>query len=162
MSRVLLAFVLAALAGFGFAQERGASRDSSASRGQSLYLPIYSHLLYGNVGRSGQPARALLSALVSIRNTDPRNAMRVLSARYYDTQGRFLRDYLAAPAVVPPLGTLELFVELHDESGGSGANFLIRWESDAAINAPLVEALHANMDSGKAVILTTRAVAIQD
>jgi hypothetical protein len=133
-----------------------------ASRGQSLYLPIYSHLLYGNVGRSGTPSRVLLSALVSIRNTDSRQPMKVAAARYYDTQGRFLRDYLAAPAVVPPLGTLELFVELHDESGGSGANFLVRWESETVINPPLVEGLHANMDSGKAVILTTRAVPVQE
>ncbi|MBK7900616.1 MAG: DUF3124 domain-containing protein [Azonexus sp.] len=139
-----------------------AQETRPASRGQSLYLPIYSHLLYGNVGRSGTPSRVLLSALVSIRNTDPRQPMKVLAARYYDTHGRFLRDYLGAPTVVPPFGTLELFVELHDESGGSGANFLIRWESEGAINPPLVEGLHANMDSGKAVILTTRALPVQE
>ncbi len=66
------------------------------------------------------------------------------------------------PTILPPLGTLELFVELNDASGGSGANFIIKWESDAPINPPLVEALHANMDGGKAVIFMTQSVPIND
>lgn len=131
------------------------------SRGQALYLPIYSHMLYGNIGRSGTASKVLLSALVSIRNTDGKRPLRLLSARYYETQGKFLREYVPTPVVLPPFGTHELFVELHDDSGGSGANFLIRWEAEAAVNPPLVEALHANMDSGKAVILTTEAVPVQ-
>lgn len=128
------------------------------SKGQSLYLPIYSHMLYGNISSKGQPARVLLSAMVSIRNTDARRPLRVLSARYYDTAGRLLREYVPAAQAIPPLGTLELFVELNDESGGSGANFIITWDAAQPANPPLVEALHANMDSGKAVILTTQAV----
>lgn len=130
------------------------------SKGQSLYLPVYSHMLYGNISSKGQAARVLLSAMVSIRNTDMKRPIRVLSARYYDTGGRFLRDYVPAVQTIPPLGTLELFVELNDESGGSGANFLINWESAQPVSPPLVEALHANMDSGKAVILTTQAVPV--
>lgn len=130
------------------------------SRGQTLYLPVYSHMLYGNVSSKGQASRVLLSAMVSIRNTDAKRPIRVLSARYYDTGGRFLREYVPAAQTIPPMGTLELFVELNDESGGSGANFVINWEAAQPVNPPLVEALHANMDSGKAVILTTQAVPV--
>lgn len=145
------------LAGTAAAQEA-----RPLSRGQSLYLPIYSHMLYGNVSSSkGAPYKVLLSALVSIRNTDAKRPLRIVSARYFDTQGKFLREYLAAPVVLPPFGTHELFIELHDESGGSGANFLIVWDAAEAVNPPLVEALHANMDSGKAVIVTTQAVPIR-
>ncbi len=151
-------FVIVALClGVGVA---AAQEARPLSRGQSLYLPIYSHMLYGNIGRSGAASKVLLSALVSIRNTDGKRPLRVTSARYYETQGRFLREYVPTPVVLPPFGTHELFVELHDESGGSGANFLIKWEAEAAVNPPLVEALHANMDSGKAVILTTQAVPV--
>ncbi|HJW26528.1 MAG TPA: DUF3124 domain-containing protein [Rhodocyclaceae bacterium] len=130
------------------------------SRGQTLYLPVYSHMLYGNVSSKGQASRVLLSAMVSIRNTDAKRPIRVLSARYYDTGGRFLREYVPAAQTIPPMGTVELFVELNDESGGSGANFVINWEAAQPVNPPLVEALHANMDSGKAVILTTQAVPV--
>ncbi len=132
------------------------------SRGQSLFLPIYSHMLYGNLGKSGKASYVLLSALVSIRNVDPKRSLRILSARYYDTHGKLLGERLPSPVVLPPLGTQELFVELNDASGGSGANFVVRWEAEAPMNPPSIEALHANMDGGKAVIFTTQAVPLAD
>ncbi|MGE5471508.1 MAG: DUF3124 domain-containing protein [Bacteroidota bacterium] len=125
---------------------------------QSLYLPIYSHMLYGNVGKSGKASYVLLSALVSIRNSDTRRPLRVLSAKYFDTHGKLLGERVPTPVLLPPLGTLELFVELNDASGGSGANFVVKWEAETPINPPLVEALHANMDGGKAVIFMTQSV----
>ncbi len=131
-------------------------------KAQTLYLPIYSHMLYGNLGRSGKVSSVQLSALVSIRNTDSKRPMRVISARYFDTHGKQLSERVPSPVVLPPLGTLELFVELNDATGGSGANFIIKWEADQAINPPLVESLHANMDSGKAVIFMTQSVPIAD
>ena len=130
--------------------------------GQSLYLPIYSHIVFGNVGRSGTPSQVLLSALVSIRNTDPGRPLRVLSARYYDTNGKLIGERMPKPVIVAPLGTLELFIERNDASGGSGANFIIKWDANSPINPPLVEALHVNMDGGKAVVFTTQAQPIED
>lgn len=132
------------------------------SKGQTLYLPIYSHMFYGNLGKRGVPSSVLLSALVSIRNTDPNRPLRILSARYYDTNGKLLGERVTTPVVIPPLGTLEQFVELNDASGGSGANFIIKWAADQAINPPLVESLHANMDGGKAVIFMTQSVPLAD
>lgn len=142
----------------------GARADEARSplKGQTLYLPIYSHMLYGNLGKSGQASYVLLSALVSIRNTDVRRPLRVLSAKYFDTHGKLLGERVPSPVLLPPLGTLELFVELNDASGGSGANFVVKWEADAAINPPLVDALHANMDGGKAVIFMTQSVPVVD
>ena len=130
--------------------------------GRSLYLPIYSHIVFGNVGRSGTPSQVLLSALVSIRNTDPGRPLRVLSARYYDTNGKLIGERMPKPVIVAPLGTLELFIERNDASGGSGANFIIKWDANSPINPPLVEALHVNMDGGKAVVFTTQAQPIED
>ncbi len=155
MKRVMLFSVLLMASATTFGQD-----SRPLSRGQELYLPIYSNMLYGNLSRAGAPSRILLSAMVAIRNTDPNHPMRVTSARYFDSKGKFLREYLAAPVEVPPMGTKDLFVELHDDSGGSGANFMIRWEAAGPVNPPLVEALHANMDSGKAVVFSTQALPV--
>ena len=133
-----------------------------ASKAQSLYLPIYSHMLYGNLGKNGRASHVLLSTLVSIRNTDGKRPLRINSARYYDTHGKLLGERVPQPVQIPPLGTLEIFVELNDASGGSGANFIIKWEADSALNPPLVEGLHANMDGGKAVIFMTQAIPVSD
>jgi hypothetical protein len=119
-------------------------------------------MLYGNIGKSGKASNALLSALVSIRNTDGKRPLRILSARYYDTMGKMLAERVATPVTLPPYGTFELFVELNDASGGSGANFIIKWEADQAINPPLVESLHVNMDGGKAVIFMTQSVPVSE
>jgi hypothetical protein len=150
------------LAAFWSSNATYAQEARALSTGQSIYLPIYSHMLYGNVGRSGKVSQVLLSALVSIRNTDARRPLRLLSARYYDTHGKLLSERVPAVVVIPPYGTHELFVELNDASGGSGANFVIKWDAEAPINPPLVEALHANMDGGKAVIFMTQSVPIND
>lgn len=134
----------------------------AGSKGQTLYLPIYSHMLYGNLGKSGKASYVLLSALVSIRNTDMKRPLRVMSARYFDTHGKLLGERVTSPVMIPPLGTLELFVELNDASGGSGANFIIKWDAEQMINPPLVESLHANMDGGKAVIFMTQSVPVAE
>ena len=131
-------------------------------RAQTLYLPIYSHMLYGNLGKNGRASSVLLSALVSIRNTDQKRPLRILSARYYDTNGKLLGERVPVPLAIPPLGTLELFVELNDASGGSGANFIVKWDAEQPLSPPLVEALHANMDGGKAVIFMTQSTPVAE
>lgn len=149
---VLLAFSLGATA----------QEARPPSKGQSLYLPVYSHMLYGNIGKSGKPSHLLLSTLVSVRNTDPRRPLRITSARYFDTNGRLLGERLSTPVTLPPMGTHELFVELNDASGGSGANFILRWDAEQPVNPPLVEGLHVNMDGGKAVVFTTQAIPVSE
>jgi len=130
------------------------------SSGQTVYLPIYSSMLFGNLSRGGVPSRVLLSAMISIRNTDPSRTVRLTSVQYHDSTGKLLREYLQEPATIEPLSTREYFVELHDDSGGSGANFLMRWESDTPASPPLLEAIHANLDSARGVVFITQGITV--
>jgi hypothetical protein len=132
------------------------------SAGQSLYLPVYSHLYHGEVNpKTGKPSETLVSTHVSIRNTDMKTALKVASARYYNTEGKLLREFLAAPQTLPPLGTYELYIPRSDSSGGSGANFIIEWSAEKQINPPLVEALHADIREARTLIFVTTARPIQ-
>lgn len=155
MRRVLIPFLLALFTLTGVAPSR--AEAPALSTGQTLYLPIYSHLLYGNVASRGKPSSYPLSTLVSLRNTDPRQPIRLLSARYYDTGGKLLREFLGVPRVLAPLGTLELFVERDDLTGGSGANFLVAWQSDRPANPLLAEALHADISGNRTLSFITTA-----
>ena len=137
------------------------AKELPQSKFQRLYLPIYSHIAHGNSDRSGKASMALLSAMVSIRNTDSLKPIKLLSAKYYDTEGRFLRNYVVKPVLVNPFGTYELFVDSNDKSGGSGANFVIEWESDALVSSPLVEAVHISLISGRSITVKTEAVEIR-
>lgn len=120
-----------------------------------VYLPVYSHIYHGSLDRTGKPEKFLLSAMVSIRNADPKRPIRITSARYFNTEGKMLREFVPTPRAVPPFGTVELFVERHDESGGSGANFAISWDADSPVNAPVIEAVHAYIDYTRSVIFST-------
>lgn len=154
-STILKSFTAAALLFLALSARAGDTPEPVAE--QVLYLPIYSHIYYGDPDSSGKPFTRLLSAHVSIRNTDARNSIRIQYARYYDTDGKLLKDYLTTPRVVPPMGTAELFVPRRDSSGGSGANFLIAWKSDSPVNPPLVEAVHADVEMARTLTFITSA-----
>lgn len=157
LARQLLPLVLCCLHALAAAQE-----IMPLSAGQSIYLPIYSHLYHGDVNpRSGKPSETLVSTHVSIRNTDPATGMKVVSARYYNTDGKLLREFLPKPQAIPPLGTYELYVPRSDSSGGSGANFIIDWRADKPVNAPLVEALHADIREARTLLFVTTGRPIQ-
>jgi hypothetical protein len=132
------------------------------SLGQNLYLPIYSHIWHGEVDKNDQPTKTLVSVSVSIRNTDPAKSIRITSAQYFDTDGKRLREYVASPRTVPPMGTYELFIPRSDDTGGSGANFVISWKSNKPANPPIVEGLHANLPVGRSIAFTSSARALPD
>lgn len=131
------------------------------AKGQTIYLPIYSHIWYGDLEASGQPKKALMSALVSIRNTSLKMPVRVTSARYYSTEGRLLKEFASSPRTVPPMATLEFFVEKSESAGGSGANFIIQWEASAETNPPLVEAVHTDIQLNRTPTFLTSGRAIK-
>ena len=143
------------LAGLTLSIPAKADEIVQPAKGQSVYLPVYSHLWHGNLGARGLPEILQLSALISIRNTDPANSIRVLSARYYDTSGKALREFVPTAKTLAPLATLELFVERREAEGGSGANFVIRWQSDTPVSPPVTEAIHADLNSVRTVSFVT-------
>lgn len=155
--RLLAATALLCLQALATAQEM-----LPLSAGQSVYLPIYSHLYHGDVNpKTGKPSQTLVSAHISIRSTDPTTAMKVVRARYYDTEGKLLREFLPKPQLIPPLGTFELYVPRSDSSGGSGANFIIDWVAEKPVNPPLVEALHADIREARTLLFITTGRPIQ-
>jgi hypothetical protein len=149
---LLASLSLLCLGGHAFAQPA-----LSRSAGQVLYLPIYSHVWHGDLDSRGEPAKALVSVSVSIRNTDPLKSIRVTSAQYFDTDGKKLREYVASPRTIQPMGTYELFIPRGDDSGGSGANFVIVWKADSPASPPIVEGFHANLPAGRSIAFTTSA-----
>ena len=153
--RLLINSIVVASSGLLLALPASADEIAQPSKGQSIYLPVYSHLWHGNLSSKGHPEILQLSALISIRNTDPASPIRIISARYYDTNGKMLREFVPTPKTLAALGTLELFVERREAEGGSGANFVIRWQSDALVSQPVTEAIHADLNSVRTVSFVT-------
>ena len=160
MKRKLRAAVLAGVllvAGWPvFAQER------VLSRGQTLYVPVYSHILHGNLDRSGKAEWLLLSAMLSIRNIDPYHPIKIDSVRYYDTDGKLVREYDPKIRTLTPLQSTDVFVELKDTTGGTGANFLVEWSAETEVNPPIVETVHAYAFGTQSIIFRSTSRQIFD
>jgi hypothetical protein len=122
------------------------SPDFRLSKGQTVYVPVYSNVFSGPKRRPFQ-----LAATLSIRNTDLAASLRVSSIDYYDTNGKLVRRYLGKPLAVAPLGSSYVHIEEKDVSGGFGANFIVRWEADRIINAPIIECVMIGATSGQGI-----------
>ncbi len=122
------------------------------SAGQQLYVPVYSHIYIGDKERPFN-----LAVTLSIRNTDPASGLRLTAVDYYDTEGRLVRSYLEGPRELGPLASIRYVVAEKDVEGGSGANFLVRWEAAKPINAPVVESVMIGAQSGQGISFTSQA-----
>jgi hypothetical protein len=134
--------------------------DGELSRGQTVYIPVYSHIWYGDAD-SGGPSQLFLSSMLSIRNIDPGHAITLKAVRYYDSEGKFLREEKAADRSIGPLASTDFFVEWKDKSGGTGANFIVVWEADALVNPPLMESVNAYYRGIPVAIFSSRGVPIR-
>jgi hypothetical protein len=134
---------------------RVAAETAGLSKGQTLYIPIYSHIY------SGLKARPFdLAATLSIRNTDPKYAIMIISVAYYDTGGRLIKEYLDAPVSLDALATNRYIISEGDKSGGSGANFIVKWSSDKLVNPPLTEGVMIGTRSGQGISFVSRGQVI--
>ena len=115
-------------------------RSINLEKGQTVYVPAYSHIYTGN----GEPK--LLAITISIRNTDPDHAIKVLEGRYFDTKGQLVKNYVDGIVEIAPLETVELLVGIQDKKGGSGANFIITWKADQPVYEPIIEAIMIGSD----------------
>jgi hypothetical protein len=125
------------------------------SNGQTIYVPCYSHIYIGNKERP-----FLLTITLSIRNINPHHPIKITLVDYYETQGQRLKRYISEQVQLNPLGSLRYIVPEHDKSGGSGANFIVEWTSETAVNPPIIEAIMIGTQSQQGISFTSRGHAV--
>ena len=156
MSRIVLASaslliaILSAIPGHS-------SSPVELSYGQTVYVPVYSHIYVGVKGITYDLAISL-----SIRNTDPMESITVGSVAYYDADGKLIREHLKSPIQVGPLASVDFFVSETDSTGGLGASFIVKWKSTIKVNAPIIEGVMAGTKSGQGISFSSRGKAIKD
>ncbi len=129
--------------------------EESVAAGQTIYVPVYSHIYY----QGGKPF--LLEATLSIRNSDPSEDITVKSVRYYNTEGKLVKNYLEKPLRLNPLATVEYLVEQKKIEGGSGANFMVEWVSNTKVNKPVIEAVMVGVDGQASISFVRSGVVIK-
>ncbi len=106
------------------------------SRGQTLYVGTFSYVEMGERGR-----RFPLTPILIVRNTDLTRTITVTSAEFRDSRGELHHQLVKTPVVLEPLASREFTVRDPDQTGGQSPSFILRWEADEIVNAPVVEVL---------------------
>jgi hypothetical protein len=135
----------------------GSAENIQSSMGQTVYVPIYSHIY------SGIKARPFdLVATLSIRNTNLQTSINIVSVKYYDTAGKLIRDYLDGPIELNALASIRYIIKEKDKSGGSGANFIVTWQSEKSVNPPIIESVMIGTHSGQGISFVSRGQVIKE
>ena len=132
-----------------------AEGHSQHSKGQTVYVPVYSHIYSGD---REQPI--YLAVTLSIRNTDTQRAITITKVDYYDSNGRMIKGYLDAPVTLNPLSTTRYVIKESDKMGGSGANFIVSWQSERPVVTPLIETVMISTRQTLGISFTSRGQVI--
>ena len=134
-----------------------AASEIQLSHGQTVYVPIYSQIYIGDRQRPFS-----LAATLSIRNTDPDHQITILSVDYYASDGKLLKHYLKQPEQLNPMASTRYFIKESDKSGGSGANFLVKWKSASEVNEPIIEGVMIGTESQQGISFLSRGRSIKN
>ena len=124
--------------------------------GQVLYLPVYSSVPYLDNNKKFD-----LSAFVSVHNTDLKQNICITRVLFFNNDGKLVENYLSNDSILKPLGATNFFVPEHDQSG-TGANFLIEWAADSAVNEPLIESVMISLTHGQGVSFASSGKIIRE
>jgi hypothetical protein len=154
MAAGLVGMVLAAclLVSVGYAE-----LETRTSSGQTVYVPIYSHVYAGD-----KETPFYLAATLSIRNTDPNHPITVVSVNYYDSDGRLLRSFLDKPSQLNALASRRFIIKESDKAGGSGANFIVGWEAETYANIPIIESVMIGTKGQQGISFLSRGQVIKE
>jgi hypothetical protein len=128
-------------------------QDLDITVGQTIYVPAYSKIYSSPRGQTLD-----LTVTLSIHNTDTDDPIIITSVRYYDAEGSFIKEYLANPLQLRPLGTADFYVESEtvQASGEAlGTKFIVEWGAEQPVYEPIVEAIMIHADSTQGISFTS-------
>lgn len=126
-------------------------------KGQVVYIPVYSHIYTGD-----REKPFLLTATVSIRNTDTANSIVLHSADYYNQEGRKIGGFITRPTLLKPLAAVRYIIKESDKQGGSGASVIVKWTSDKPVSEPLAESVMIGAQNQQGISFTSRGKVISE
>ncbi len=141
---------------FSYCQISFAS-DYRLASGQTLYVAVYS-----NIFSAPRKIPYNLATILSIRNTDMANAISIVAADYYDSKGKLVKRYYPQPVTLAPLESTYIYIPEDDTTGGTGANFIVKWNSSREVNVPIVESVMIGMKSGQGISFVCPAREIKE
>ena len=122
----------------------------------TVYVPIYS-----DIYTDASNLKNLLAATLSIRNTSFTDSLFVTTIDYYNTGGDLVKKYINAPISLPPMASINYVVEEEDDTGGSGANFIVILNAKNKDVKPLIQASMIGQNGNKGFSFSTDGYSIK-
>jgi hypothetical protein len=129
--------------------------NDGLSKGQTFYVPAYSHIYIGNKKRPFD-----LAVTLSIRNIDLNSAITLTEVNYYGSQGNLVKSFVDKAETIKPQESLRFVIAEDEKNGGSGANFIVKWTSTTKVNSPIIESIMIGTRSSQGISFTSRGRAI--
>ncbi|WP_425392380.1 DUF3124 domain-containing protein [Ekhidna sp.] len=121
-----------------------------------VYVPIYSDIYIDATNQ-----KSLLAATLSIRNTSYTDSLFISKIDYFNTDGKLVRRYLENQISLRPMATINYVIEREDNSGGSGANFIVKISAKNSTVKPIIQAIMIGQYGNKGFSFTTDGYSIK-
>lgn len=105
------------------------------SKGGTIYVPAFSQVAVSDSER--QP----LAATLVVHNVDAHEKIKLTDVRYYSKDGTLLRDFVDEPFPLSSFQSSDYVIGIRENTGGTGANFVVRWEAPSMVVEPMANAL---------------------
>ena len=129
-------------------------------KGQIVYLSVYPQF-----DRGKKMAPKFLNTTLTIRNTDLRYPITVVSIKYHNAKGELIKNILEAPVNLNSLASYSKRfeeMELRAGSGGMAGCFIIEWRSAKKVNEPLIEGIMVGTGTGRVETLVFHGRVLKD
>jgi hypothetical protein len=124
--------------------------DSLVYYGELIYVPVYSEVYYGDAGKTIE-----LAITLSIHNTDLHHSITIKSVNYHNKNGNLINKLVQESVVLTPLETTNFMIGEKDRTGGTGANFIVEWNTDEVVSSPIIEAIMITTQMNQGISFTT-------
>ena len=121
-----------------------------------IYVPIYSDIYIDAINQE-----ALLAATLSIRNTSYTDSIFISKIDYFNTNGELVRSYVENQISLSPMATINYVIEREDDTGGSGANFIVELSAKNPDVKPLIQAVMIGQNGNKGFAFSTDGYSIK-
>ncbi|MFV0422403.1 DUF3124 domain-containing protein [Oleidesulfovibrio sp.] len=125
-------------------------------RGQTVHVPVYSHVYYGN-----KESRFALATTLSVRNSSAEHTIVLEEVSYLDSEGKVVHRFIKDEVNITALAGVRFVVAENDLSGGSSARFIVRWSSKSPVPAPIIEGVMIGTASSQGISFVTGGVPLE-
>jgi len=127
------------------------------SKGQVLYVPVYSNIPVNNQ----KSMYNNISTVLAIHNTDFQSPIYITCVNYLNTKGMMVAKFLSQRVTVMPMETKDFFIPEKDTSG-AGANFIVEWVCDSTVSTPKIETVMIGVSSSNSVSFISEATVLRE